>query len=345
MQSLKRKAHRLSSPKNQLKTLEELDEIPSFSTRLSDSGYGPIKSGPLEILQINLGYVCNQTCSHCHVDAGPDRKESMSRETMSQCIDLALGSGVNTVDITGGAPEMHPLFEWLVESLSGKVDEIIVRSNLTIIESNKKYHHLPSFFAKHRVRVVSSLPFYTAEKTDRQRGKGVFQTSIKALERLNDVGYGKEDSDLRIDLVYNPSGAFLPGNSASLERDFKSQLASEYSIVFNQLLSITNVPISRYLDYLIESDNLEDYMYKLVQAFNINTLDDVMCKNTLSVRWDGAIFDCDFNQMLELAPKLGAHTNVANFDLRAWQSRAITTHKHCYGCTAGAGSSCQGTIV
>jgi len=241
---------------------------------------------------------------------------------------------------------MHPDFRWFVEQIRSQtqVKEIIVRSNLTIILANKKYHDLPSFFAKHQVHVVSSLPFYKRNKTDRQRGSGVFDSSIKALEMLNSVGYGKPGTGLLLDLVYNPSGAFLPGDQTALEHDYKNVLNADFGLVFNQLFALTNLPISRFLDYLIASENYEEYMTNLVNAFNPSAAKNVMCTTTLSVSWDGYLYDCDFNQMLGL--KVASKRNHINeFDAQVLQNREIQVSQHCYGCTAGSGSSCQGAIA
>lgn len=320
-------------------------QLPTFGNKIKETNQFPLRPKKLEILQINVGYMCNQVCEHCHVDAGPDRKEIMTRETMQQCLEVIKSTGAHTLDLTGGAPEMNPDFRWFVEEASkAGIKDFIVRSNLTIIVANKKYRDLPEFFKKHNVHVVSSMPHWTKGKTDKQRGDGVFDASIEALKMLNKVGYGMPDSPLKLDLVYNPSGAFLPSNQASLEKDFKKVLLEEFNIQFHQLFAITNLPISRFLDYLIASDNYEDYMYSLVEAFNPAAVANVMCTNTLSISWDGWLYDCDFNQMLELkvASKV-QHISEYNEDLL--NNRNIVISQHCYGCTAGAGSSCQGTLA
>lgn len=341
--------HVLSKTEKQIEILNGVPfsngELPSFAQKLKDTGQFPLRPQKLEILQVNLGYMCNQVCAHCHVDAGPDRKEIMTRETMEQCLAMVQASGPHTLDLTGGAPEMNPNFRWFVEQASKMgIQDFIVRSNLTIILANKKYHDLPDFFAKHRVHVVSSMPHYTRGKTDKQRGNGVFDKSIEALRRLNTVGYGEPDGPLRLDLVYNPSGAFLPADQAALELDFKKALWDDFKIRFHRLFAITNLPISRFLDYLIATDNYEDYMYSLVTAFNPAAVKGVMCTNTLSVGWDGWLYDCDFNQMLGL--KL-AHVkcHIKEYLPADVQNRNIVIGQHCYGCTAGAGSSCQGTVA
>jgi radical SAM/Cys-rich protein len=319
--------------------------LPTFAQKIKQSHQFPLKPVAIEILQINVGYMCNQVCAHCHVDAGPDRQEIMTIETMNQILQVIKTSQVNTLDVTGGAPEMHPNFRWFVEEASKLgIKDFIVRSNLTIILANKKYHDLPEFFAKYNIHVVSSLPFYKREKTDKQRGDGVFDKSIKALQMLNEVGYGKEGSNLKLDLVYNPSGAFLPTNQMALENDFKKALKEDFNIDFNSLFAITNLPISRFLDYLIASDNYEDYMYALVEAFNPKAVANVMCTNTISVSWEGYLYDCDFNQMLGL--KVATSQNhISQFNQENLAKREIIISQHCYGCTAGAGSSCQGAVA
>jgi len=298
-----------------------------------------------EIFQINIGKLCNQTCAHCHVDAGPDKKvENMDKVTLERCLEILRTHDIPAVDITGGAPEMNPHFRWFVEECHKLGKKVMNRCNLTIIMANPKYHDLPEFFAKNNVQVISSLPYFTKSRTDSQRGDGVFEDSIEALKRLNAVGYGVEGSGLVLDLVYNPSGAFLPGHQSSLEHEFKLQLARRYNITFNNLFVITNLPISRFLDYLIESGNYVEYMTSLVEAYNPETIEGLMCRYTLSVSWDGYIYDCDFNQMLDLKVA-GNSTHINDFDIEKLMNRKIVLNQHCYGCTAGAGSSCGGEIA
>ncbi|AYN66104.1 radical SAM/Cys-rich domain protein [Euzebyella marina] len=320
-------------------------ELPRFKDKLSNIGQYPLRPKKLEIFQINVGYMCNQVCEHCHVDAGPDRKEIMTKETMQQCLDVISHTGAHTLDLTGGAPEMNPNFRWFVEEAAKVgIKDFIVRSNLTIIMANKKYNDLPDFFKEYNIHVVSSMPHYTRGKTDKQRGDGVFDKSIQALKKLNEVGYGMPDSPLKLDLVYNPSGAFLPSDQAAMERDFKKALKEDFNIEFHNLFAITNLPISRFLDYLIASDNYEDYMYSLVEAYNPAAVANVMCTNTISVSWDGWLFDCDFNQMLGL--KVASKVNhIKDYNEEVLNDRNIIISQHCYGCTAGAGSSCQGTVT
>ena len=348
-QSLHKRQSNLAVANKQLEKLSNgifaSGELPTFQQKINETNEFPLRPNSLEILQINVGYMCNQVCEHCHVDAGPDRKEIMTKETMEQCLEVIKTTSAHTLDLTGGAPEMNPNFRWFVEEASKiGVKDFIVRSNLTIIRANKKYYDLPDFFKKHNVHVVSSMPHWTRGKTDKQRGIGVFDQSIKALQELNAVGYGIPGSNLILDLVYNPSGAFLPGNQASMEKDFKKALLEDFGIHFHSLFTITNLPISRFLDYLIASENYEDYMYQLVEAFNPATIKNVMCRNSISVSWDGYLYDCDFNQMLEL--KVASKVqHISEYNEKILQNRNIITSQHCYGCTAGAGSSCQGAVV
>ncbi|UOB18752.1 arsenosugar biosynthesis radical SAM (seleno)protein ArsS [Abyssalbus ytuae] len=320
-------------------------KLATFENKLKENGLFPLTAKKTEILQINVGYMCNQVCAHCHVDAGPDRKEIMTKDTMLQCLEVIKRTGAHTLDLTGGAPEMNPNFRWFVEEASkAGIKDFIVRSNLTIIVANKKYNDLPEFFKKHNIHVVSSLPFYKREKTDRQRGKGVFNKSVEALKMLNNVGYGMEGTNLKLDLVYNPAGAFLPANQKTLETDYKKTLKEDFNIHFNNLFAITNLPVSRFLDYLIASDNYEEYMYTLVEAFNPASVANIMCANTISVSWDGWLYDCDFNQMLNLKVASPVQ-HISQYNEETLQHRKIVISQHCYGCTAGAGSSCQGTVV
>ena len=348
LQSLQKRKSELSRSKKQLDILDNgifaNGKLSKFAEKLKETNQFPLKPNTLEILQINLGYMCNQVCTHCHVDAGPDRKEIMTRETMEQCLDVVRNTSAHTLDLTGGAPEMNPNFRWFVEEASKLgVKDLIVRSNLTIIRANKKYYDLPDFFKKHNIHVISSMPHWTRGKTDKQRGEGVFDLSIKALQELNAIGYGLPDSKLKLDLVYNPSGAFMPGDQNSMEKDFKKALLDDFGIYFHKLFAITNLPISRFLDYLIASENYEDYMYQLVEAYNPMAVKNLMCKNTLSVSWDGYLYDCDFNQILGL--KINSPIqHISDYNENFINNREIIISQHCYGCTAGAGSSCQGTI-
>jgi radical SAM/Cys-rich protein len=346
IQSLKARKSVLADSDNQVKQLnqfsERISELTPFAHNMKQAGLFPLLPTALEIFQINMGKMCNQVCKHCHVDAGPDRKEIMTRETMEKILNILKTSSAHTVDLTGGAPEMNKNFRWFVGELSLLKKNIIVRCNLTIIMANKSYNDLPEFYKKHNIHIVSSLPYYEQGKTDSQRGDGVFKDSIEALKKLNAVGYGKPDSDLKLDLVYNPAGAFLPGPQAALEKDFKVELKRLFDIEFNQLFAITNMPVSRYLDYLIETENYEGYMEKLVNAFNPVAAKGVMCRNTISIGWDGFIYDCDFNQMLDLKVASPDQDHLDNYDEKMLQKRSIIINQHCYGCTAGSGSSCGG---
>ncbi|HEV7330880.1 MAG TPA: arsenosugar biosynthesis radical SAM (seleno)protein ArsS [Flavisolibacter sp.] len=347
--SLQRQHSELADAHVQLSILEhgrsgDFSLVP-FQQKLEESGLYPLTSTGVQILQVNVGKMCNQVCRHCHVDAGPDRKEIMTKDTMQQCLAaLQASPEIGFVDITGGAPEMNPDFRWFVAEIKKLQRHVMVRCNLTIILANKKYHDLPLYYKEHNVEVVSSLPFYTQDRTDRQRGSGVFADSIQALQMLNEVGYGKAGSGLILNLVYNPAGAFMPPAQASLETEYKKALHEQYGIAFNALFAITNLPISRYLDYLLQSGNYESYMQKLVTAFNPVAAANVMCRNTISVGWDGSLYDCDFNQMLDL--KLACKSkHISDFSVADLNSRSIVINQHCYGCTAGAGSSCGGSVA
>ncbi|SEQ01453.1 arsenosugar biosynthesis radical SAM (seleno)protein ArsS [Neolewinella agarilytica] len=348
--SLSVTGNRLNSTFVQLNVLNGKDvsdaKFPRFAGKLADQGHAPFKPTSIEIFQLNIGKLCNQTCAHCHVDAGPDKKEeNMSMEDLQTCVDIiAATPSIKIVDITGGAPEMHPGFRWFVEQCTALGKQVIDRCNLTIIMANPKYRDLPEFLAKHKVQVVSSLPYFSKTRTDNQRGDGVFEDSIKALQLLNEAGYGKPGSGLILDLVFNPSGAYLPGKQETLEAEFKRQLDRKFGIVFNQLYAITNLPVARFLDYLLETGNYEEYMQKLVDAYNPETVDGLMCRNTVSVSWDGYLSDCDFNQMLDLkVAAKGQH--ISTFNEEELLNRNIVLNQHCYGCTAGAGSSCTGVVA
>lgn len=346
--SLKSTGKKLSDTFYQLEVLSGKDisdaKMPKFAKQIADLGHQPLRPTGIEVFQLNIGKLCNQTCAHCHVDAGPDRKEeNMDRATLEQCLQIiASVPTIHTVDITGGAPEMNPHFRWFVEEVSKLGKKVIDRCNLTILVANKKYHDMPAFFAKHQVEVVSSLPYFSKSRTDQQRGDGVFEDSIKALQMLNEVGYGKAGTGLNLHLVYNPSGAFLPASQMTLEAEFKRQLKKKFDIEFNSLFAITNLPVSRFLDYLIDSGNYEEYMQKLVDAYNPSTIEGLMCRNMISISWDGYIYDCDFNQMLDL--KVASPIQHINDFDPSVNDRAIVVNQHCYGCTAGAGSSCAGEI-
>ena len=342
LRTLSKDQHELSDPIRQLKVLNAFREgsVPLFKDQMKALSLHPLQPTSLDILQVNVGKMCNQTCKHCHVDAGPDRKEIMTRDIMDACLEALRIGHFHTLDITGGAPEMNPLFRDFVTEARPLVNTIIVRSNLTIIVANKKYHSLPEFFKELQIEVISSLPFYSGSRTDAQRGQGVFESSIKALKMLNHVGYGKGDPDLRLNLVYNPTGSFLPGDQQTLEAEYKKRLKADHGIDFDQLFTITNLPISRFLKYLLDNNNLESYMERLVTAFNPSAAPAVMCRNTISVSWNGFLYDCDFNQMLDV--RIEACDHIKQLDIDALLKRSVSLDQHCYGCTAGAGSSCGG---
>ncbi|MCO6501021.1 MAG: arsenosugar biosynthesis radical SAM protein ArsS [Vicingus serpentipes] len=342
MQTLIKQNNLLSETDFQVKILENTTQI-RFSEQLKKNKLFPLQPIATEILQINLGKLCNQTCEHCHVDAGPDRKEIMTKEVLQSCLNAARHSNIHTIDLTGGAPEMNPHFKWFVSELSQLGKKIIVRSNLTIL-TYKKYLDFPQFFKEYNVTVVSSLPCYTAENVDKQRGNGVFKRSIEALQKLNELGYGKEESRLELNLVFNPGGPSLPPSQETLELDYKRELKELFNIEFNHLFTITNLPISRFLDFLLKEKKYEKYMNTLIEAYNPLAAKQVMCRNTLSVGWDGRLFDCDFNQMLDLGVAC-KNNHINQFDNDQLLNRNIIVGQHCYGCTAGAGSSCQGSIT
>jgi radical SAM/Cys-rich protein len=342
LQSLLKRANPLSKPEKQ-RWLVENTLVPAFSTTLMSLGQWPIRSTGIETLQINLGKLCNQTCNHCHVDAGPDRKEIMTMETLTHCLKVLEEANIPTLDLTGGAPEMNPHFSWAVEKAFALKKRIIDRCNLTIL-TTPSFRWLYNFLAKHKVEIIASLPCYLEENTDKQRGAGTYKKSIEAIKQLNSLGYGNPESGLVLNLVFNPSGINLPPSQEKLEADYKSKLNALHGIRFNRLLTITNMPISRFLDNLHEENLLEPYMSKLANQMNPGTLVNLMCRNTISVGWNGTLFDCDFNQMLDLPLTNQIPQNIANFDVRTLKERTIVTGKHCYGCTAGSGSSCQGAL-
>jgi radical SAM/Cys-rich protein len=328
----------------QLKILGAIGAIPSFFEKIRENGKVPLAAKSIDILQINVGRVCNLACRHCHVHAGPDRKESMSRPVLEKCLEILEAFPISTIDITGGSPEMNPHFEWFVQEAAGLNRRLIVRSNLTLL-SEGPYRRLPEIFARCRVEVVTSLPDYLETKSDRQRGAGVFYKVIEAMRELNRLWYGVEGSSLVLDIVHNPVGAYLPGSQAALEHEYRKRLLAEHDVRFNQLFCLTNLPVGRYLDYLLASGNFEDYLSTLCQSFNPIAVDNVMCRTTLSVGWDGSLYDCDFNQMLDLKVNHGVPEHIMDFDMQKLAHREIVINNHCYGCVAGAGSSCQGATT
>lgn len=305
----------------------------------------------VETLQVNVGKLCNQACKHCHVDAGPKRTETMTREAIERCLEiLAAHPGMTKLDITGGAPELNEHFEMFVTGAKRLGKHVMVRHNLTVTldphpVTGRSMEYLPKFFRDHQVEVISSLPYFQAHETDAQRGQGVFEKSIEGLQRLNALGYGRQDSGLLLNLVYNPVGAYLPPDQAAIERQFKDELLKRHHIVFNSLYVITNMPINRFKHFLERADLYEGYMQKLIGAFNPVAASGVMCRSLISVGYDGVLYDCDFNQMLEWRVNHGAPDTIWNFDLDRLMARRIVFGDHCYGCTAGAGSSCGGATA
>ena len=336
--SLVSRASPLASSARQLQALRRL-ELKEFTARPSPA--------PIEVFQINLGKLCNMTCRHCHVDAGPDRTaEMMSRETVELCLAALDKTAAKVVDVTGGAPELNPHFRYLVDQCVARGKHVIDRCNLTVLLTGP-CRDLPQWFAERGVEIVCSLPHYRSRHTDLQRGDGTFEKSIEALKRLNAAGYGKGDARLKLTLVHNPVGAFLAGDQKSMEREWKEGLATSYGVAFDALIALNNMPISRFLEWLEQSGNLQSYMELLVNSYNPAALAGLMCRNTLSVGWDGRLYDCDFNQMLELDARYadGRAAHIRDFDPARLAARSIVTARHCFGCTAGAGSSCGGAIA
>ena len=349
--SLRVRRSPLADPQQQIARLQRipLDHLPGsgdFGAAVATSGLEKLVAGPIEILQINLGKLCNMSCRHCHVDAGPDRwREAMSRDTVDACLGALDQIGARTVDLTGGAPELNPNFRYLVNQCVRRGKQVIDRCNLTVLLL-KSCSDLPIFLADHGVEVVCSLPHYRRRNTDSQRGEGAFERSVKALDRLNAVGYGSGDPERTLTLMVNPVGAILSGDQASMERQWKRRLERDHGVTFDRLIALNNMPIARFLEWLDVSDNLEGYMELLVNSYNPATLRGLMCRNTVSVSWDGRIFDCDFNQMLELESRGvdGSSPRIESLVQQHLENREIITGRHCFGCTAGAGSSCAGAL-
>jgi radical SAM/Cys-rich protein len=348
-QTLARRHAPLASATYQQQVLAAIDltQFPhngDFAATIAPHGWPTLNPTDLEIFQINLGKLCNMTCQHCHVDAGPDRtRENMDRATIDQCLAALDQTSAHTVDITGGAPEMNPHFRYLVDECVKRGKQVIDRCNLTVLQLPGKTD-LPQWFADRGVEIVCSLPHYRRLNTDKQRGQGTFEKSIAVLKQLNAVGYGQGDPTRRLTLMSNPVGAFLANTQTKLEQEWKDGLLKHQDVTFDRLITLNNMPISRYLEWLEQSGNLQSYMEVLVNAFNPATVNGLMCRNTISIGWDGMIYDCDFNQMLEL-PVMTSKQHIRDFDPVAFADRAIVTQRHCFGCTAGAGSSCGGTIA
>jgi radical SAM/Cys-rich protein len=330
----------LADAATQRETLAALPLARTFAQSLD----APLRAAAVSVLQINVGKRCNQACHHCHVDAGPDRREVMPPDVVDACLRFLEASAIPTLDITGGAPELHPQFREIVKRARAMGRHVMDRCNLTITRL-PNYADLPDFLAAHQVEVVASLPSFAARQTDAQRGDGVYEDSIAALKQFNRLGYGIEGSGLVLNLVTNPVGAFLPASQAALEADWKRELQRRHGISFNRLYTITNMPISRFLQFLAESGNLQMYMDKLVAAFNPATVDGLMCRYTLSVGWDGTLYDCDFNQMIDLGTAPGSPATIFEAEVASLAGRPIVIGPHCFGCTAGGGSSCGGTTA
>jgi len=339
--TLRKRGSELASAENQLRILNALELDWSFPDALADAGLPHLRAVGITVLQANVGKVCNQTCKHCHVDAGPDRDELMGDDVVEAVLSVLEGARIPTLDITGGAPELHPRFREMVTRARAMGSHVMDRCNLTIL-TVPRFDDLPEFLAQNRVEIVASLPHFSQRQTDAQRGEGIYEKSILALRRLNALGYGEEGSGLVLNLVTNPVGAFLPARQDALERDWRRELDRRHGIRFNNLFTITNMPISRFLEYLGESGNLAPYMDRLVKAFNPAAAASAMCRYTLSVGWDGTLYDCDFNQMLELPVTSSVPRTIQQFDQALLAKRNIVLGPHCFGCTAGQGSSCGG---
>ncbi len=332
------------SEARQQEVLQALEQArPSFESRLQGAGLHPLKATGITILQLNVGRVCNQTCRHCHVSAGPGRPEDMPREVFEQALRVARDPRIGTVDITGGAPELNAHFRWFVAEARALGKHVIDRCNLTVTQEEGQ-EDLVAFLKEHKVEVVASLPAPDKARTDAQRGEAVFDRSILALRDFNAAGYGLDDPELPLHLVTNPVGAFLPAEQAGLRERWQEQLLREHGVRFNELYTITNMPIGRYLHWLEAKGQLEPYVDRLAGAFNPVAAERVMCRNTLSVDWRGYLYDCDFNQMLGMTVDHGAPPHIRDYDPDRHHGREIVTAMHCYGCTAGGGSSCGGAL-
>lgn len=316
---------------------EEVQSLPSFESKIKENAIKETLE-KLDIMQINIGRTCNLACKHCHVEAGPERTERMTKETMQACLIVFQEQGFSTLDITGGTPEMNPDFEWLILEASKVCEHVIVRTNAVIL-TEEMYSHLPELYAEHKVEIICSLPYYRAKEADRQRGVGVFSKVIEALKRLNELGYGKTQG-LVLNLVYNPNGAILPPDQTAMEKEYKQRLKADFGIEFNHLFTITNNPTGRFAAFLKRSGNLDSYMKRLYVAFNEGALEGMMCRNQLSVGYDGKLYDCDFNQAAELPVK--TRETICDLAGKPYKKREICFGRHCYGCTAGQGSSCGG---
>ena len=330
----------------QIKTLDIATSeynLTSFEQKLRELDVYPLTASGITTLQLNTGRLCNQACLHCHVAGSPGSEEVMSKETFQFCLDALDKTDIPIVDITGGAPELNPNFKWFVSELKKRGVKTLVRCNLTIL-FEPGMETMTDFFAKNTVEVIASLPSLSRQQTDAQRGEGIFSKSIDAIKLLNAKGYGKEDSGLIINLVMNPAGAFLPGNQSELEAQWKKELDQKYGVIFNNLYTITNMPVGRFLNFLESKGLLKKYLKKLFDQMNPAAVQSLMCRFTLSVDWEGYLYDCDFNQMLGLKVYHELPTHINDFDPEKLNERRIMTMLHCYGCTAGLGSSCGGAL-
>lgn len=343
LQTLERRGSPLAGGPAQVARLARVPLARSFEGALAASGLHPLRPTRIDILQVNVGRRCNQTCRHCHVDAGPDRREVMPRAVVDACLRFLERERVPVFDVTGGAPELHPDFREIVARAAATGAHVMHRCNLTAVLL-PNYADIPALLARHRVEIVASLPYFQARETDAQRGDGVFEASIESLRRLNALGYGTGGA-LRLVLVTNPVGTFLPGDQRALEAHWKRQMQRRWGITFDALYTITNMPIARFLDFLEGEGRTDEYLARLAGAYNPAAAAGVMCRNTLSVGWDGTLYDCDFNQMLELPVAAGAPRTIFDADRLALEGREIVVGPHCFGCTAGSGSSCGGAVA
>ncbi len=331
-------------PEKQLKTLENIGANLPFGDKISQTLGAPLHASAIETLQVNVGRLCNLNCRHCHLEAGPQRDERMGRAVMEKCVDAVTRSDIAAIDITGGAPELNPEIRWFIRSAAGTGRRVIFRSNLVLL-ADERYRDIIDVLAENRIKIAASLPGYSESASDRQRGKGNFQRAIHGMTLLNSAGYGQPETGLHLDIVHNPAGAFLPGTQEALEREYRERLLRDHGIVFNNLFCITNMPVGRFLENLIRTGNYDDYFTALCSAYNPAAAGNVMCRSILSVGWDGSLYDCDFNQALGLPVANGQPSTIDGFDYGQLSNRRIAIHNHCYGCCAGAGSSCQGTTA
>ena len=343
LQTLQKRSSALGTAAGQRARLAELAPPGAFERALEGSALWPLRPTAIEILQINVGKRCNQTCRHCHVDAGPDRKEVMPREVVEAVLAFLERARIPTLDITGGAPELHPDFREMVVRASRAGARVMHRCNLTAVLL-PNYADIPALLAEHRVEIVASLPYFQGRETDAQRGDGVFEESIESLRRLNALGYGM-GTGLTLDLVTNPVGTFLPGDQRALEVRWKGEMRRRYGIEFDRLFTITNMPVSRFLEFLDERRQAEEYLARLVNAYNPAAARGVMCRSLVSVGWDGQLHDCDFNQMLGMPLDARAPQTIFDASLATLLEREIAVGPHCFGCTAGSGSSCGGAVA